>query len=760
MDMTSKKKFVSRDIFNKVQSHLKQKLLAAPLHDDTSIAGWFMGTKGENREIVKKLLSTVVERTLDGRKELFPEDPGYITENVKKSEPYLQAIQDVERKSDGLLDILTEYSVPFSSLRYQGHMTWDITLPSIIGYISGMLQNQNNVTPQASPATTLLEIIAANDISQMAGFKVRPLDDENEYEEPRSWSHITCDGTVANIESVWAARELKYMPLGIKYSLEDGQEYASIRDRLTLPNGQPFYQASAWQLLNMKQDDALMLPAKMAELLKDQNTDEAEVWKTLGDAYSLNAKGMSFFQQKYLAAENIKAPAIIVPSTKHYSWVKSASLLGMGGGQKGLTEQQLIDINVIGEDAVLNVYVDAEGRVKTDLLQSVLNTCKQHKKPILMNVAVVGSTEEGAVDPVEKLLAIREDFRRQSEPFEYSVHTDAAWGGYFLACIRKPFDMGDKPQTGIPGGLFDNSLSWFRSSVFESMSQIHQCDSVTIDPHKMGYIPYPAGSLTYRNEKIINLLSFSAPYISSETDDGGINTRNIGESGIEGSKPGAAATAVYLSHQTIRPDQRGYGHIINQSMLNSKLFYLYLATLDLAFPDDLFDLALLTPLTKEQDSQRKAIAEVLWNRQVTKLDLLNHREVTSFLRNISGDQNIVDYVFVDKNDRSPERTLTLNNDLFERLSVLPGHKVSPDQVFVSMTTFNRDDYGDDFMNALADRLYENGEKVDAIPCIRSVILDPWAIYTHEYDQMGMFNFFTDIFLPKLRKEVNQLCTPK
>ncbi|MDG9672196.1 pyridoxal-dependent decarboxylase [Hahella sp. CR1] len=757
MEMTSpRRKFVSRDVLKQVKSHLKQGLVSAPLLDDTSIAGWFMGTKGENLDVVKKLLSAVVEKTLEGRTNQFPEDPGYITDKVKSSDAYVQALQNIEQRSDDLLSLLTQYSVPFSSLRYQGHMTWDITLPAIIGYLSGMLQNQNNVTPQAAPATTLLEIVAANDVAQMAGFNVRPLENDSDSTVPRSWSHITSGGTVANIESVWAARELKYMPLGIKYALEDGQPYASIRSSLTLSDGQRVADASAWRLLNLIQDDALNLPGKIASLLK---VDEATVWKTLGENYSLNARGMTFFQNKYLAAENIKAPAIIVPSTKHYSWVKSAAVLGLGGGQKGLTEAQMTDINVIGDDAVLNVYVDEEGRVKTDLLQTVLNTCKQNKKPILLNVAVFGSTEEGAVDPVEKILQIREDFRRDAEPFEYAVHTDGAWGGYFMACIRKPFEMGSEPQQGnLPTDQFDNSDSWFRQSVYDSMAHVHRCDSATIDPHKMGYIPYPAGSLTYRNEKIINLLSFSAPYISSEGDSDSINTRNIGESGLEGSKPGAAATAVYLSHQTIRPDKRGYGHIINQSMLNSKLFYLYLATMDIAFPDDKFDLALLNPMPKDQEMQRKAIAEMLWKRQVSKRDLLQHREISAFLRKVSGDQNIVDYVFVDKNDRSVERTLQLNNALFDKLSVPPGQPVSPDQVFVSMTTFNRDDYGDDFMNALGERLFENPQQVNAIPCIRSVILDPWAIYTHEHDQMGLYNFFTDIFLPKLRKEVNLLCS--
>jgi hypothetical protein len=35
------------------------------------------------------------------------------------------------------------------------------------------------------------------------------------------WGHITCDGTVANIESLWAARNLKYYPLAIQAALGD-----------------------------------------------------------------------------------------------------------------------------------------------------------------------------------------------------------------------------------------------------------------------------------------------------------------------------------------------------------------------------------------------------------------------------------------------------------------------------------------------------------------------------------------------------------
>lgn len=754
-----KQKFVSQKIFNDIMAELPPKLQkTAELEDDKSIAGWFMGASGENLEKVKELVSGVIDLTLAGRKNLFPEDPEYITDEVKASTAYKNALQEVESKSNKLQEILIKYSVPFSSLRYQGHMTWDITLPSILGYISGMLQNQNNVSSQASPATTLYEIAACNDIARMTGFKVRPLEEQaSSSDEIFAWSHITSGGTVANIESVWAARELKFMPLGIRCATENGQSFEAIRDGLTLPNGSPYKDATVWQLLNLKQDDTLSLPAQIADLMGDE-VDESAVWKLLGEHYSLNAKGLNFFYKHYLLPEDIKAPAIIVPSTKHYSWVKSTSLLGMGGGQQGLTEDELTDMSKIQDDGLLNIYVDDEGKVKTDLLRKVLESCKTHKKPIVLNVAVVGTTEEGAVDPVEDLLALREEFRNQpEEPFDYSIHTDAAWGGYFTACIRNPFELELFPEDEdlTIDGMFDNGESWFRDSVYQSMTHIHKCDSVTIDPHKMGYIPYPAGSLTYRNDNIINLLSFSAPYISSEGDSSEINTRNIGDSGIEGSKPGAAATSVFLSHQVIRPDKRGYGKIINQSMLNAKLFYLYLVTLGHAFPEDKFNIVMLTPLSKELEGKIEALSKILWEQKILQTELYCHKDVACFLRKISGDQNIVDYVFTNKADNSQLVTEELNNQLFQNLSVQSGEPIGKDQIFVSMTTFGRSNYGDDFIDALGERLYSNPKEVDEIPCIRSVVLDPWAIYTQGQD--GMFNFFTDVFIPKLRKEVNLLC---
>ena len=68
--------------------------------------------------------------------------------------------------------------------------------------------------------------------------------------------------------------------------------------------------------------------------------------------------------------------------------------------------------------------------------------------------------------------------------------------------------------------------------------------SVTIDPHKAGFCPYPAGALLYRNGTMKGFITLAAPEVFHDKDD-----LNVGVYGLEGSKPGAAACGVLLSHQ-------------------------------------------------------------------------------------------------------------------------------------------------------------------------------------------------------------------
>ena len=77
---------------------------------------------------------------------------------------------------------------------------------------------------------------------------------------------------------------------------------------------------------------------------------------------------------------------------------------------------------------------------------------------------------------------------------------------------------------------------------------IKYADTVTIDPHKAGYCLYPAGALAYRNGSMKYFISMKAPAVSH-----GNNHKEVGVFGLEGSKPGAAAAGVLLSHKVSVP---------------------------------------------------------------------------------------------------------------------------------------------------------------------------------------------------------------
>ncbi|MEQ9486327.1 hypothetical protein [Coleofasciculus sp. F4-SAH-05] len=108
--------------------------------------------------------------------------------------------------------------------------------------------------------------------------------------------------------------------------------------------------------------------------------------------------------------------------------------------------------------------------------------------------------------------------------------------------------------------------------VIAQYQHLKHTDTITVDPHKTGYLPYPAGALCYRNMAMRSLIAFEAPYINSD----GASTEEeliLGTYGIEGSKPGAAAAGVYLSHAAIRPTRQGYGKILGRTLYNCKVFH-------------------------------------------------------------------------------------------------------------------------------------------------------------------------------------------
>ncbi|MEY8099378.1 aspartate aminotransferase family protein [Falsihalocynthiibacter sp. S25ZX9] len=683
-------------------------------------AAWFLGPKGENEAVFRKLLDQAIKANLEARRTYQPEDPHMAPLAVFSDEnPAYRRSTDLmeERLSEVLAHLRS--SIPLSSYRNQSHMYWDTTLPSLVGYMAGLLYNQNNVATEASPVTTLLEMAVCDDICRMLGYR----DPETESDLPRPWGHLTCDGSVANAESIWAVRNLKYLPLALVDAIRHDAALSDARNVTVLTldgKRKTLIDLTSWELLNLPIDEAIGLLVRVtASAGIDADALAASLaGRTIADL------GMIDFSRRYLP--DVPAPVILAPATAHYSWPKGASLVGLG------------------RSSVRHVRVDLDGRMDTVDLRRQLDRCLAEKRPVLQVVAVMGTTEESAVDPLADIADIRDEYRQLG--LEFSLHADAAWGGYFASMLRPSkleIDIASRDLEGsdeearlmsrhlgvqeghrgaqelpeLDDTFFAHDLGMspgmmMGGYVTKQYEAFARCDTITVDPHKAGFIPYAVGSLVYRNGAMRDVVAFTAPVVFH-----GGTVPSVGVYGIEGSKPGAVAAAVYLSHAVIPADRSGYGRLLAKCMFNSKRFYCALLA-EFASDDDVT----LTPfqrLPAERDGGNSyEIAQQCdyIARQIVPLKndaliekLFHDSEMMELFTRLGSDQTICAYTINFKTGEGINRDLGLMNELnaalFNELSVqeFGGDNVPKAPLFVTSSQFGPSTYGQDFVDHFATR---------------------------------------------------------
>lgn len=669
----------------------------------SSPEAWFLGTKAENAEELERLVVEAIRDHSFWRRNFHPQDPTHITEQSKRQPSYLQAMDTLKDSYRSLMSFLKK-SVPFFSGRYQGHMNWDTTLPSVLGYFAAMLYNPNNVAFEGSTATTILELIVGDDLCRMLGYTV-PDGSAADKGAVRPWGHITCGGTIANIEAIWSARNLKFYSLTLRDALRAEPSLASARDiAVSTCDGrrQPLVALDAWSLLNLKVDDILALPARLTE---EHGLSSDTITAALS-RHSLQHLGMTELYRR-CQADLTASPVILVPATKHYSFPKAAAVLGIGS------------VNV------LDVPVDCDARMSLPALERMLRACLAERRPIYTVVSVVGSTEESAVDPLKGILDLRH--KLQKEGLSFTVHADAAWGGYFASILRP--DEGARPRDASSGPAPEIGMSVYVTYQFSALSR---ADSITVDPHKSGYIPYPAGALCYRNGAMRDMVTFKAPYIVH-----GDAEPTVGIYGLEGSKPGAAVAAVYLSHKVIRPTQSGYGQIHRKALFNCKRFYARL--LDMADPEDRFVVVPVPRLPSEVaggdvETELRFIRERISRRGIE--DLVSDPEAMSLLPELGPDQNILTYAV---NFRHPDGSLNasldqanrLNRAIYDLLSIDPGDDIYRYRMIVSTTDFSEEHYGKEFIDEYKRRLGVSASPGSTVTVLRSTTMAPWILESPE-----------------------------
>ncbi len=642
-------------------------------------SAWFLGPNAENLDIMTELIAIALGDHAKAREDYMTGDPNMVAARDPSYETTVAAMKENLRRITSEL----RGSIPLSSHRNQSHMYWDITMPGAAGYFAGMLFNQNNVAAEASPVTTSLEIQAARDLCTMLGYDMAAT--------PVPWGHITCDGSVANIESMWAARNLKYQAVALARAIRVEPGLAQAQGiNIRKPDGQwaRLLDLTLWELLNLATDDTLSLPKR---LVTEAGVDEAAVKAAL-DTHTIKARGAAAFDAEMLHGAVAATPAILVPATAHYSWVKAATLLGLGS------------------HAVQPIPVDLDGRMIVAALARALDACLEQKRPVVQVVAVIGSTGESAVDPLADILALRDQFAGRGLTF--ALHADAAWGGYFASTLRQPATNKLTPD-GEETGLDDTPEEALSDHVRDQFAVLRHADTITVDPHKSGYVPYPAGALCYRNRDMIFLIALTSPVVFHDGE-----APTVGVYGIEGSKPGAAAVGVALSHITVPPDRLGYGRLLGRCVFNSKRYYAALTTL--ATPEDDFIVVPFQRLPSEK--AHKTAAEIEAERALIRDRIVPgdnpelmarfkaNPELLALFQSLGPDLTVFAYAFNFKVEGRLNRDLALlnefNNTLFHRLSLEVPEKageVPTTPLFVTSSAFSPDTYGTDFVRSFAER---------------------------------------------------------
>ncbi|KAJ5553355.1 PLP-dependent transferase [Penicillium frequentans] len=619
--------------------------------DQNVINNYFIGPRASNLPDFRANINTVLDELLETRQDYFPQDNNrkFIPKEVRRSKKF-QNIRDnfgdVVRK---VAQLLGEHSVPFWSPRYEAHMCTDMTMPSLLGYFMTMLYNPNNVALEASPLTTVAELKVGEQLCELFGYKT-PLTPVGErQDEPDSWGHVTCDGTVANLESIWVARNLKFYPLALSQAIKKGN-LNFIKDRFeveTCKDGKKnFAKLETWDLLNLKPETVLDLPDK---LYKDFGISRDYLKDALDD-YNIQSSGLipKETDQFY---KSLKPMKYLLAKTRHYSWPKGLAIAGLGSGN------------------ILEVNVDDDAHIDISQLEEELVKCLEEHIPVYAVVGIIGSTEEGSVDALEKIVHIRD--KMQKEGLSFLIHADAAWGGYFATMLHR--GENGKPRRGDADKGAVPALT-LRKETETSLLALHRVDSITVDPHKAGYVPYPAGSLVYKDGRMRYLVTWSSPYLSQGSED------NIGVYGVEGSKPGAAAMSTWLSNQTIGLDPDGYGKLLGQaSFTSSRLSVRYAVLSDFRQQNRKnFICVPFNRLPKEREGHDFDSEEVEQERdEIRKLilgqeneKLMNDPDAMALLRRLGSDTNINCFAlnfYLDKDNKNLNTDVEEANYLMKRV---------------------------------------------------------------------------------------------
>lgn len=320
-----------------------------------------------------------------------------------------------------------------------------------------------------------------------------------------SFGHFTSGGTVANIEAALRSRSRMYKWLAV----------GAAARKLDIYSGDVYQAANmGWE----RYDNLLaMMDAMGVDIVQEMNSYHL----LTGNPFDVSVCLGCVFNEPW------RGPVMLVPGNKHYSWNKAAEILGLGA------------------DAFWEVRTNDRGRMDLDALRVRLQEAEAARRPVMLIVSVAGTTELGEVDEIDEVQEIIDTLNRDRD-IDIWHHVDAAYGGFFCTLMYDPET--DVLETGVKNAL----------------RAIGHANSATVDPHKLGFVPYASGAFLCHKRREYYHTSIRAPYIDFKSgSDTGVIT-------LEGSRSAAGAVSTWLTSRVIGFDRQGYGKILERSILAAR----------------------------------------------------------------------------------------------------------------------------------------------------------------------------------------------
>jgi tyrosine decarboxylase/aspartate 1-decarboxylase len=199
---------------------------------------------------------------------------------------------------------------------------------------------------------------------------------------------------------------------------------------------------------------------------------------------------MANMEALWIAGKQMGAGKKVVASEQaHYTHKRLSDVLGLPFQSVSCDDRARMDIRALKEQL-------ADGDVGTV-------------------VATLGTTGTGSVDPLPKILELREQYC-------FRLHVDAAYGGYFKLIE----DLNPDTQ--------------------KAFDSLNEADSIAIDPHKHGLQPYGCGCILLRDPDVGKYYKHESPYTYFTSSE-----LHLGEISLECSRPGSSAVALWATQKLL-----------------------------------------------------------------------------------------------------------------------------------------------------------------------------------------------------------------